>query len=79
MPDHLEYKPPKDWSCEEVHDFLVHQEVAKEADSLREAQVDGESFLRLSLDVLVPTMGMKVGPALKIADMARALNLMSMQ
>lgn len=64
---------PETWTCDEVHKYLSSTDCAKYADAFREEEIDGKSFLMLTSDALVDFLGIKLGPALKLAGHACSL------
>ncbi|CAH0399852.1 unnamed protein product [Chilo suppressalis] len=63
---------PADWSVEDVIGFIAaaDQVLAAHADLFRKHEIDGKALLLLNLDMMMKYMGLKLGPALKICNLA---------
>ncbi|XP_065188851.1 uncharacterized protein LOC135819549 [Sycon ciliatum] len=80
-PEHLRDKPPACWTCDDVFDFITEQDkgLASAAEVLLGHEIDGEAFSLITMEELVRTLFLKVGPALKLEAMGKSLTLASMQ
>ncbi|XP_065681004.1 uncharacterized protein LOC100198609 isoform X2 [Hydra vulgaris] len=64
---------PELWSPSDVKKFLLATDCNAHAEVLFKEEVDGRSFLLITQEALVEFMGMRLGPALKIASYAAQL------
>jgi len=64
---------PEDWNPLHVYTFMMNTDCSQYAEILKEEEVDGKSFLLLTREALMEFVGMRLGPALKIAGHAAYL------
>jgi hypothetical protein len=61
------------WNTNAVIEFLAKKNLSVEIDIFRKAEIDGEAFLLLTVDMMTKRLGMKLGPALKLQEEIRKL------
>ncbi|XP_050674829.1 polycomb protein Scm [Leptidea sinapis] len=63
---------PADWSVEDVIGFIAAADpaLAGHADLFRKHEIDGKALQLLNSDMMMKYMGLKLGPALKICNLA---------
>ena len=64
---------PESWTSEDVHKYLISTDCACYADAIKAEEMDGKSFLLITREALMDFLGIKLGPALKIAGHAAGL------
>ncbi|KAH8413346.1 hypothetical protein KR009_010096 [Drosophila setifemur] len=69
---HLELMPDS-WNVYDVSQFLRVNDCTPHCDTFSRNKVDGKRLLQLTKDDIMPLLGMKVGPALKISDLIAQL------
>ncbi|EDV58737.1 polycomb protein Sfmbt isoform X1 [Drosophila erecta] len=69
---HLELVPDT-WNVYDVSQFLRVNDCTAHCDTFSRNKVDGKRLLQLTKDDIMPLLGMKVGPALKISDLIAQL------
>lgn len=58
-----------------MYDFIRHLSGCEEyADEFKSQEVDGQALMLLKESHLLETMGMKLGPAIKLSNKIKALN-----
>ncbi|XP_065196545.1 polyhomeotic-like protein 2 [Sycon ciliatum] len=72
VPSSLQSTDPNSWNAQDVMSFFQHHGLDGEARVLREHELDGEALAMLRSEHLV-ALGLKVGPALKIGQLASRL------
>ncbi|XP_017857692.1 PREDICTED: polycomb protein Sfmbt isoform X1 [Drosophila arizonae] len=69
---HLELMPDT-WNVYDVSQFLRVNDCTAHCDTFSRNKIDGKRLLQLTKDDIMPLLGMKVGPALKISDLIAQL------
>ncbi|KAH8262185.1 hypothetical protein KR038_008213 [Drosophila bunnanda] len=69
---HLELMPDS-WNVYDVSQFLRVNDCTAHCDTFSRNKIDGKRLLQLTKDDIMPLLGMKVGPALKISDLIAQL------
>ncbi|XP_016968580.1 polycomb protein Sfmbt isoform X2 [Drosophila biarmipes] len=69
---HLELVPDS-WNVYDVSQFLRVNDCTAHCDTFSRNKIDGKRLLQLTKDDIMPLLGMKVGPALKISDLIAQL------
>ncbi|XP_016984365.1 polycomb protein Sfmbt isoform X1 [Drosophila rhopaloa] len=69
---HLELVPDS-WNVYDVSQFLRVNDCTAHCDTFSRSKIDGKRLLQLTKDDIMPLLGMKVGPALKISDLIAQL------
>ncbi|XP_017115638.1 polycomb protein Sfmbt isoform X2 [Drosophila elegans] len=69
---HLELAPDS-WNVYDVSQFLRVNDCTAHCDTFSRNKIDGKRLLQLTKDDIMPLLGMKVGPALKISDLIAQL------
>ncbi|XP_043641313.1 polycomb protein Sfmbt isoform X2 [Drosophila teissieri] len=69
---HLELVPDT-WNVYDVSQFLRVNDCTAHCDTFSRNKIDGKRLLQLTKDDIMPLLGMKVGPALKISDLIAQL------
>nr|SMS16221.1 Polycomb group protein: Scm-related gene containing four MBT domains [Drosophila subobscura]SMS16228.1 Polycomb group protein: Scm-related gene containing four MBT domains [Drosophila subobscura] len=69
---HLELQPDS-WNVYDVSQFLRVNDCTAHCDTFSRSKIDGKRLLQLTKDDIMPLLGMKVGPALKISDLITQL------
>lgn len=64
---------PESWTANDVHKYLLSTDCACYADAIKAEEMDGKSFLLVTREALMDFLGVKLGPALKIAGHAAGL------
>lgn len=64
---------PDTWNVYDVSQFLRVNDCTAHCDTFSRNKVDGTRLLQLTKDDIMPLLGMKVGPALKISDLIAQL------
>jgi hypothetical protein len=64
---------PETWTVDEVHRYLLLTDCSSYAEAIKTEEIDGKSFLLLTHEALMDFLGVKFGPALKIAGHAASL------
>jgi hypothetical protein len=61
------------WNTDAVIEFLAKKNLCAEIDEFRKAEIDGEAFLLLTVDMMTKHLGMKLSPAIKLQEEIRKL------
>ncbi|XP_017071654.2 polycomb protein Sfmbt isoform X3 [Drosophila eugracilis] len=69
---HLELVPDS-WNVYDVSQFLRVNDCTAHCDTFSRNKIDGKRLMQLTKDDIMPLLGMKVGPALKISDLIAQL------
>nr|5J8Y_C Chain C, Polycomb protein Sfmbt [Drosophila melanogaster]5J8Y_D Chain D, Polycomb protein Sfmbt [Drosophila melanogaster] len=64
---------PDTWNVYDVSQFLRVNDCTAHCDTFSRNKIDGKRLLQLTKDDIMPLLGMKVGPALKISDLIAQL------
>lgn len=64
---------PKNWTCSELAEWIAKAGYPTVADRLREEEVDGTSLMLFTVSHFQNMMGLKLGPAVKMADLVETL------
>ncbi|ALC39481.1 Sfmbt [Drosophila busckii] len=64
---------PDSWNVYDVSQFLRVNDCTAHCDTFSRNKIDGKRLLQLTKDEIIPLLGMKVGPALKISDLIAQL------
>ncbi|EDW76171.2 uncharacterized protein Dwil_GK14805 [Drosophila willistoni] len=64
---------PDTWNVYDVSQFLRVNDCTPHCDTFSRNKIDGKRLLQLTKDDIMPLLGMKVGPALKISDLIAQL------
>ncbi|XP_030380492.1 polycomb protein Sfmbt isoform X2 [Scaptodrosophila lebanonensis] len=64
---------PESWNVYDVSQFLRVNDCTAHCDTFSRNKIDGKRLLQLTKDDIIPLLGMKVGPALKISDLIAQL------
>ncbi|KAH8392248.1 hypothetical protein KR215_003887 [Drosophila sulfurigaster] len=64
---------PDSWNVYDVSQFLRVNDCTAHCDTFSRNKIDGKQLMQLTKDDIMPLLGMKVGPALKISDLIAQL------
>ncbi|XP_034472824.1 polycomb protein Sfmbt isoform X1 [Drosophila innubila] len=64
---------PDSWNVYDVSQFLRVNDCTAHCDTFSRNKIDGKRLMQLTKDDIMPLLGMKVGPALKISDLIAQL------
>uniref|UniRef100_A0A914UTH9 SAM domain-containing protein n=1 Tax=Plectus sambesii TaxID=2011161 RepID=A0A914UTH9_9BILA len=67
-------KHPTEWTVEEVHNWVMSVNGAQaSAEIFKQQEIDGQALMLLNEDHLMRTLGLKLGPAVKLQSALKAL------
>merc|ERR1712048_766773 len=64
---------PEQWSADDLSKYISATDCASFADVIKQQEMDGKSFLLVTREALMDFLGIRLGPAIKLAAYAAQL------